>query len=152
VPRSVVLIFWAFAVLYLGGSRFLVRRYLAWSLRGHLNRVPIAIFGAGGCGLQLASGLSEASVYLPQVFVDDDARLHGTLIHGVRVIGRDKLKDTLARYHIKTVVLAIPSASRDRRKDVVSFLEMLNVQVMSVPALSEVVAGRARIEDVHDVD
>lgn len=152
VPRSVVFIFWTLTLLYLGGSRFLVRRYLVWTLQGEVGRVPVAIYGAGGCGVQLACALSQASVYVPKVFVDDNPRLHGTVIQGIRVIGRDRLERALGHYGIDTLLLAMPTVSRQRRLGVMSFLETLNVQVKSVPALPDVVAGRARIEDVHDVD
>lgn len=152
VPRSVVVIFWALSMLYLGGSRFLVRRYLVWSLRDQVGRVPVAIYGAGGCGVQLAFALSQASKYLPRVFVDDDVSIHGSVIQGIRVIGRDKLAAALERHGIETVLLAMPSVSRQRRLDVVNYLEALKVQVKSVPALPDVVSGKARIEDVHDVE
>lgn len=152
VPRSVVIIFWAFSLLYLGGSRFLVRRYLVWSVREQAGRVPVAIFGAGECGVQLASALLQASVYLPRFFVDDKAALHGLVIQGVRVIGRGELAHALHRHDIETVLLAIPSVSRRQRLEVVAFLESLGVQVKVVPALPDVVAGLARIEDVHDLD
>lgn len=152
VPRSVIFIFWALSMLYLGGSRFLVRRYLVWSLRDQLGRVPVAIYGAGGCGVQLASALAQASKYMPLVFVDDDASMHGTVIQGIRVIGRNKLAAALDRHGIETVLLAMPSVSRQRRLEVVNLLESLNVQVKSVPALPDVVSGKSRIEDVHDVD
>lgn len=152
VPRSVIPIFWAFSLLWLGGSRFLVRRWLVWALQGQRGRIPVAIYGAGGCGVQLAAALGQVSVYEPKVFVDDDPRLRGTLIQGVRVVRRESLKKLLDRHGIETVLLAMPSVSRQRRLGVVQFLESLGVQVKSVPALPDVVAGRARIEDVHDVD
>ncbi|HLQ86506.1 MAG TPA: hypothetical protein VK110_10175, partial [Salinisphaeraceae bacterium] len=75
VPRSVLIIFWALAMLYLGGSRFLARRYLLWSLYGRVDHIPVAIYGAGDCGLQLAFGLLQTSAYVPYLFIDDNPRL-----------------------------------------------------------------------------
>lgn len=152
VPRSVVIIFWALSILYLGGSRLLVRRYLAWALREVGERVPVAIYGAGDCGVQLAFALSQGSVYLPKVFVDDSPNLHDTVIQGIRVVGRNKLGSMLARHGIKTVLLAMPSVSRQSRLDVVHFLDNFDVQVKTVPGLPDVVSGKSRVEDVHDVD
>jgi FlaA1/EpsC-like NDP-sugar epimerase len=152
IPHSVTIIFWAFAILYLAGSRFLARRYLVWSLRDQVGRVPVAIYGAGSCGVQLAFALSQASKYLPLVFVDDNAYMHGSLIQGIRVIAREKLAATLKRHDIETVLLALPSVSRQRRLEIVHFLEALSVHVKSVPALPDVVSGKARVEDVHNVE
>lgn len=152
VPRSVVIIFWALSVLYLGGSRFLVRRYLVWSLQGRSGGIPVAIYGSGSCGAQLASALSQASVYVPRVFVDDAPSRQGLTIQGIRVIGRNALARALKRHDIETVLLAMPSASRRQRLKVTNFLERLDVQVKSVPGFPDIVAGRARVEDVHDVD
>src|SRR5699024_9104630 len=152
VPRSVLIIFWALAMLYLGGSRFLARRYLLWSLYGRVDHIPVAIYGAGDCGLQLAFGLLQTSAYVPYLFIDDNPRLQGSLIQGIRVVGRKNLERALSRHGIQTVLLAMPSLSRWRRRKILAELETLGVRVKRVPDLSEVVAGRTRIEDVHDVD
>ena len=150
-PRSVFIIYWALGVLYLGGSRFVLRRYLAWAVNGRRHRVPVAIYGAGNSGLQLASALRSGHEFLPLAFVDDRVSLHGTTIEGLPVLNREGLSRYIRQGRVSTVLLAMPSATRAQRLRVITFLEKLSVQVKSVPAMSDIVAGLARIEEVRDV-
>lgn len=70
-PRSVFIIFWALLVLYLGGSRFMMRRFLYNVLGKHTLREAVAVFGAGGAGAQLVSGLLSSTELRPLMIVDD---------------------------------------------------------------------------------
>lgn len=151
-PRSVVLIFGILALLYLLSSRYLVRNLLEHLLSAHSAHVPVAIYGAGSCGMQLALALSQGSIYDTRLFVDDDKRLQGTTILGKHVVSPLGLASVLKKQKIDTILLAMPSVSRHRRMEIVQALDPLNVKVKSVPALPDVVVGRVRIEDVHDVD
>lgn len=151
VSGSTLLVFWAFSLLYLGGSRFLVKRYLYWVMRLHDERVPVAVYGAGDCGVQLVLGLSAAFDYRPVVFVDDAPDLAGSIIHGVPVIGRQHAACQFRRHRIKLALVAMPSISRSKWQEIVLFLEGLGVGVKTVPSLPDVVSGRARIQDVRDV-
>ena len=150
VPRSVFIIYWALGVLWLGGSRVLVRRYLDWVLYGAEDPSPVAIYGAGSTGIQLATALVSGREYRPVVFADDDQALHGTHIHGIPVVSRRRLKRLMKRGQISTVLLAVPSASRRQRMELVRFLERYPVEVKSVPAMPDLLAG-AHIDEVRDV-
>lgn len=151
VPRSVFIIYWLLGVLYLGGSRFLMRRYLYWVVGSFGSRIAVAIYGAGAAGAQAASALQNDGDFWPAVFVDDDKRLHGTTIQGIKVLGRDGLCKAVEDGTIDTVLLSMPSISRRTRLDIVHFLETLHVTVKSIPALPDIINGRAYIEDVRDV-
>ena len=150
-PRSVFIIYWALGILYLGGSRLLVRRYLDWMLYGSRGTDRVGIYGAGSSGIQLAAALSNTREYTPVVFVDDNRALHGTSIQGMPVVGRAELERLIGKGRIDTVLLAMPSASRAQRMKVINFLEPLSVPVKSVPSMGDIVAGRAGIGDVREV-
>jgi FlaA1/EpsC-like NDP-sugar epimerase len=150
-PRSVFIIYLLLGILYLGGSRFLVRRYLFWAVGGLRAQQPVAIFGAGMCGAQLASALGAGTEYRPVLFVDDKASLQRTTLAGIPITDRKGLMESIPRLNIKRVLLAIPSASRKQRRNIVSFLEQLEVGVMSVPGFPDIVSGRARIEELREV-
>lgn len=150
-PRSIFIIYWLLGLLYFGGSRFLVRRYLHWAVGGHGRRIPVAIYGAGQAGIQAVMSLQNGREFLPVAFVDDNRRLQGTTIQGIRVLGRDGLRALARQGGVETVLLSMPSISRARRMEIVRFLEDLHLKVKSVPGLSDIIHGRARIEDVRDV-
>ena len=150
-PRSIFIIFALLAIAWLAGSRYLVHRWLTRALGDRLDREPVAIFGAGEAGIQAATALMSSSEYRPMLFVDDNRKLHGTLIRGLKVVSREQLAPMLERGDIATVLLALPSASRRTRMEVVQFLESFPVAVKSVPALPDIIAGRARVEALRDV-
>lgn len=150
-PRSVFIIYALLGMLYLGGSRFLARRYLLWASGKPIDRHLVVIYGAGGAGIQAASALINAGTYMPVAFVDDDPSRGGELLHGLPVLNRHGLIRLLKRREIFAVLLAMPSAARSQRMEVVRFLEPLGVKVKSVPALPDIITGKARIEELRDV-
>ncbi|MGB1221144.1 MAG: polysaccharide biosynthesis protein [Alcanivoracaceae bacterium] len=151
VSRSLYVIYGLLAITYLAASRFFVRWWLTRAMGDNLNRQPVAIFGAGEAGIQVAAGLNTSKEYQARYFVDDNAGLHGTRIRGIRVLSRKQLQPLLESGEIATVLLAIPSASRSKRMEVVRFLEQYPVSVKSVPALPDIIAGRAQLQSLRDV-
>ncbi|WP_223423279.1 polysaccharide biosynthesis protein [Alcanivorax limicola] len=150
-PRSVFIIYWALGMLYLGASRFLVRRYLFWALHLRQRQERVAIFGAGDSGIQLAMALSSGQQYQTVAFVDDLRGYQGSIIQGMPILSRQGLQRYVEQGRIDTVLLAMPSASRSQRLRVITFLEKLPVKVKSVPALHDIVSGKARLEQIRDV-
>ena len=150
-PRSVFIIFWAVLVLYLGGSRFMMRRFLYHVLGNRVDREAVAVFGAGGAGAQLVSGLLSSAELHPLMIVDDAAGKQGTLLCGVPVVGRRALEKAVERGAIRTVLLALPSESRTTRMAVVRWLETLNVHVQTVPSFADIASGKARLEEIKEV-
>ncbi len=151
VPRSVFLIFWILGVLYLGSSRFLARRFLYRIMSGYFTTEPVAVYGAGGAGGQLVTALQQGRKLHPVLVVDDDPGKQGTLLSGVPVVDRLTLKQAVAEERIRTVLLAMPNLSRQRRMAVVSWLEKLDVRVQTVPAFADIASGKARLEEIQDV-
>lgn len=151
VPRSVFLIWGMLAILYLGGSRFLMRRFLVNVLGGALNRQPVAVFGAGHAGAQLVSGLQSSTEFFPALVVDDDPSKQGTLLAGVPVVDRAALEKAAQRKKVAAVLMALPSLNRSRRMEIVRWLETLSIRVQTVPGLADIAMGKARLEEVRDV-
>lgn len=150
-PRSVFIIYGLLGLLYLGGSRFMARRYLKWVIGGYGSRRPVAIYGAGSAGAQAAASLQSGDEFWPVAFVDDNSAMHGSSIQGIKVLGRSGLKKLVSKKQVDTVLLSMPSIPRHRRLEVVYFLEQLHVKVKSIPGLSDIIHDRARIEEVRDV-
>ena len=150
-PRSVFIIFWTLLVLYLGGSRFMMRRFLYNVLGKRIASEAVAVFGAGGAGAQLVSGLLSTAELHPLMIVDDAPGKQGTLLCGVPVVGRRALEKAVERGAIRTVLLALPSESRATRMAVVRWLETLNVHVQTVPSFADIASGKARLEEIKEV-
>jgi len=140
------------ALLYIGGSRLLVRDYYREKHRERFNRENVVIYGAGSAGVQLAMGLLSGREYRPVAFLDEKMDIAGTVIHNLPVHSTDQLPRLIRQLDVKQVLLAVPSASRSRRREILSFLEPHPVHVRTVPGLAELVSGTAKVDDIQEVD
>lgn len=150
IPISSLPIYWAFALIYVGGSRFIVRGLLNFRWSNGTQRV--AIYGAGGAGVQLAAGLLRSGRYHPIAFIDDNTSLQGSTINGLEVFPARSLSDLVRNEGVAAVLLALPSQSRRRRQEILKSIEPLSLLVQTVPDYGDILSGNARVEDVRDVD
>jgi FlaA1/EpsC-like NDP-sugar epimerase len=150
IPVGALAIYWAFALIYVGGTRFIVRGLLNFRWSNGTQRV--AIYGAGAAGVQLATGLRRSGRYHPVAFIDDNVNLHGSTINGLEVFSLTALPDLMRDEGVAAVMLALPSQSRRRRLEILKSLEPLALLVQTVPDYGDILAGNARVEDVRDVD
>ena len=141
-PRSVPLIFGTLFFL----SAVLIRvfgLYLLSYLLNHVGeqRVPVAIYGAGSAGIQIAGALRQAREARPALFIDENPTLKGLMISGLPVYAPEKLPSLIARHGIEQVLLAIPSAGRNRQKKLLDQLSDLPVEVKILPSYIDMMTG-----------
>jgi FlaA1/EpsC-like NDP-sugar epimerase len=110
------------------------------------------IYGAGDAGISLLSVLKARRQYHVVAFVDDKRALQYRTLNGVKVFPSVQLSDLVQDGRVQKVLLALPAASRRRRHEIVSNLKNLAVRVQSVPDLSDIVSGRAKIDEFRDID
>lgn len=149
-PGVPVLVHFGLSFLFvLGGSRLLLR----WIFRlpAKNRRQPAIIYGAGQAGQQLIAALNLASGYVPVAFVDDDTHLHGATINGVRVHPAASLRTLIDKWAVREVLMAMPSIPRTRRRKIVAQLEDLGVEVKTIPSMTDVVCGKARVTDLQPI-
>jgi FlaA1/EpsC-like NDP-sugar epimerase len=150
IPVGALAIYWAFALIYVGGTRFVVRALLNFRWSNGTQRV--VIYGAGAAGVQLATGLGRSGRYHPVAFIDDNLNLHGSTINGLEVFGLHYLPDLIREEGVAGVMLALPSQSRRRRQEILKALEPLALFVQTVPDYAAILSGQAKVEDLRDVD
>lgn len=146
---NLVFVYALMALITSGGLRLLVRMLLVQRNNGHKQRV--LIYGAGSSGRQLAQCLFNGEQYHPVMFVDDDNTLQRSTIMGIAVGVPSQISAYIQSKNISRILLAIPSASRARRREVLDLLEHLPVPVLSVPGMSDIVDGKMRIDELQDV-
>lgn len=148
LPRAVPIIYFAFSLLFICGSRLFFRMMLTYAVRG---RVPVIIYGAGASGRQLLTALRQVDEYFPVAFVDDNPLLSKVVIHGVTVYPRKSLEKLIPRYGIKKILLAMPSISVEKRREVITNLENFPCEVLSIPGMVDLVEGKAQIMSLKKV-
>ena len=154
VPKSMGLIqpvIFAFGVM---ASRLLARRWLGGfgHPRQRVNIPRALVYGAGSAGRQLASGLGMAAEVQIVGYVDDDERLHGQVLDGLPIFAPKNLEQACRKHHISQIFLAVPSASRRRRNEIIESLLPLKLQVRTLPGLSELANGHVAVSDLKELD
>ncbi len=149
MPRSVPVIYWCFAYVFIGGSRIVIRAYYHKGLQIHRERV--AIYGAGTSGLQVYKALLHGKDYKPIVFLDDNAGKQGMILDGLPVHATHNIQRLLQRYGITKVLLAMPSVSLQRRREIMHDLEAQDISVQMVPGIEELLDSSLRGNDVSSV-
>jgi FlaA1/EpsC-like NDP-sugar epimerase len=137
------------ALISVGGSRLLLRAIVHSSER-KLNH-QVLIYGAGASGRQLLLALANSVEYRAVAFLDDDESLHGVMIKDVRVYPPAHIEQVLSRYAISRVLLALPSASRAVRAEILARLERFGVPVLTIPGMADLVDGKMKIDELQDV-
>ncbi len=150
--RGVLGIYWLLAIVYVGMTRFMARSLFLRAERMQDSRKRVAIYGAGRSGTQLLYALRAGRDYLPVAFFDDKSSIQQTELAGLRVFSPEHLPEFIKAKHIDEVLLAIPSAGRARRAEIINRLEKLQCKVRLVPSMSELVSGNITAETIREVE
>ncbi len=143
VPRTVFFLYPLILSILLGGPRIL---YRLWKDNGlvlsHGGRKRVLILGAGRSADMLVREIRRENQYEVVGFLDDNPRLHGARMHGIRVLaGMDALPEVVERLGIEQVLIAIPSATDPQMQRMVALCEDANVPFLTLPKLGELVSG-----------
>lgn len=151
IPRSSLIIYGILACFYIIASRFLARAVLGSVAQVKSRKQLVGIYGAGQAGTQTALALFSGKEYEPIAFFDDNKDLIGRSILGVRVFSPTEILDILTEKGCEQLLLAIPSASRSRRKEIIESFEGKGLILKTIPGMGDLVDGKVRIEDIREV-
>jgi FlaA1/EpsC-like NDP-sugar epimerase len=151
LPRTVPVIFSAFLLVLVGGSRFFMRTIIASSPIKNKHKEKVIIYGAGSAGRQLAQSLLHGDEYYPVAFIDDDVRIHKRIIQGITVYRRNDLSRLIEESSIARLLLAMPRENKKRIARVLSKIEELPVEILSIPGSADLVSGKAKIDELREV-
>ena len=155
VPRTVGLIQPALLIVLVALSRGLVRLFLSgeYQLQIRESKLPrVIVYGAGSTGRQLLYALESSRAMRVAAFVDDDKRLQGCLLGGIKIYPPRRIPALLRAFGTQTVLLAIPSAARTRRREIVNTLQEYKVKVRTVPSYDEIASGKVAVNTLRELD
>lgn len=162
IPRSMVFNYWWLSLVMIGGLRLLMRQYFMgdwyssdqpYRLQGRDAGLPkVAVYGAGAAGNQLVAALRLGRGMRPVAFIDDDSGIANRVIAGLRVYTPKHIQQMINETGAEEILLAIPSATRMRRREVLENLEKYPLHVRSVPGFMDLASGRVKVDDVQEVD
>jgi FlaA1/EpsC-like NDP-sugar epimerase len=149
LPPETFIVYFTIATIYVGVSRFAAREFLRLRMT---SADRVVVYGAGAAGAQLCMALHARGQFRPIGLVDDNPSMHGVRVGGLRVVSSEKLPEMRRKHGVSLVLLAIPSASRRRRGEIIDRLGRMGFKVQTVPEIAEIIAGNARLEEIRDID
>lgn len=155
VPRSMGILQPLLLFLALSSSRAWAHYWLGDSYQKQLNigkRRRVLIYGAGSAGRELASGLANSHDLTALAFIDDDQSLHGSVLNGRRIHAPHQLHYLIEKLEIDDVLLAMPSASRRRRNEIINTLKTTTATIRTLPSIGDLAHGRVTVNDLRELD
>lgn len=155
VPRTIGLMQPALLFVMMVTLRVAARHALGAPQRGRQAAPPrprVLIYGAGDSGRQISAALTNRAEMTLVGFLDDSPQLQGATINGIRVRRPHDLPALYRQLDVTDVLLAIPSASRTRRNEILADLRHTGVAVRTLPDLMEVARGDAGGEIIQELD
>ena len=110
------------------------------------------IYGAGESGRQLTVALENSPEFRVVGFLDDNEQLHRQVLLGQTVYSSSKLDNLIQSKNISLVFLALPSVSRNKRNQIINYLNKYQLIVKTLPSISQIVDGRITISDIKDLN
>ena len=153
IPRSVILINWTLAILLIGSSRLFARWVITVVLDKKNNDIKkVIIYGAGSAGRQLSLALGQSGNYFPVVFIDDSVEIQRQYINGLEVFSPKDLNKIINKFKVAEVFLALPSITRNRRREIIHYLDQFGIHVKILPSVSRLAEGKVKIDDLLEID
>lgn len=161
LPRSIIFNYWWLSMIFVGGLRLVMRQYFAgdWfaasqhTLLGKDKGLPkVAIYGAGSAGNQLVAALRMGRLMRPVAFIDDDPNISDRVIAGLKVYKSRNIQRMINATGADEILLAVPSSTRARRREILEELERFPLHVRSVPGFMDLASGRVKVDDIQEVD
>ena len=134
----------ALAKIWLGGA------YLSILKSGDVQR--IIIYGAGTAGRQLANVIGSSHQSKVVGFLDDDKRMHGHLVNGIKIYPAEKIDFLAKSLNVDAVLLALPSLNRAERNMAIQKISNAGVRIRSLPNISEIIHGGISYSSISDLD
>lgn len=150
LPRSSIIIYWFTAFTLLGLPRLFIRNIV--SQLNSSNREPVLIYGAGNQGVALVNALTTSEQFRPIALIDDDKKKQGTIIHSLKVHSSADAIQLSAHFGVKKVLLALGNTSTSKRKQLIENLADTKLEILTTPAVQDIISGKAKIEEVKEVE
>lgn len=156
LSRGLLVIYGLVALVLLVGMRIFARRAL-FPRTGMISAersIPVIIYGAGGAGSQLASALHAGPHYRVVAVLDDDPRKQGLMMASIRIHSPSRLPALIARHKPRQLLIAMPSASQGRVREIIESVSEHALRIRLVPSMRELVtpSDGPRLRDLQIED
>lgn len=155
IPRTVGILQPLLLLIAIGLSRLGIRYWLGDTYQRILHKNTLAkvlIYGAGSSGRQLAAALTNNAELNVVGYLDDDPKLRNGIMGGLPIYDPSDLPELAQTLGVHNVLLALPSASRQRRNEILEQIRKARVNVRTLPDLTALAQGRIAVSDIRELE
>ena len=159
IPKSFPFFYAFFMAVFTGGVRFSYR-FLRMVQNRRLSRYNVPgrqnymIVGAGASGNAILQEI-QSSKYLSMhvaCFIDDNPGCQGKYLRGVPIVGgRDKIAESVEKYGIDEIIIAIPSANRSSLKPLIEICKETGCRIQILPGMYQIIKGDVNVSNLREV-
>jgi FlaA1/EpsC-like NDP-sugar epimerase len=110
------------------------------------------VYGAGRAGQQLVTSLENNNKIKVVGFLDDNNSLHDQILHSKKIYSPSKIVDLIKSEGVELVLIALPSISRFRRNQILKSLLKFQLEVRTLPTISDIAQGIVNFSHIKDLD
>lgn len=151
-PRSVPILYFILGTALIGGSRFILKRWLGVPPPRRRSSGVVLIYGANEAGIQLASALTANAGMRLVGFVDTDPAFVHRDLAGYRVYPPEMIEHLIRNVGVGEIIISLPRASAAQRHDVYEMLNAYPVKIRTLPAIADLAAGKYAVASLREID
>lgn len=155
LPRAVIFLTPLLLLLIMGGSRILYRSWKEgrfYSLKNS-ERKPVIVLGTGNTAINLVKELDRSPDWQVVGLLGGSPKKLGARLHGVRVLGMiSQLPAWVAKLGVGHVIIAMPSASQNERRQALEMCAELGVKALTIPSYADLVSGKMTVSQIRNVE
>ena len=155
IPRTIGLIQPILLFIFVYTSRLFISSFINFYIYNPIDikiRTKALIYGAGKAGRDLLSALKESKQIRIEGFLDDDKSLQGGTINNLLIENPENLKNIINLKKISHIFLAIPSAKRARRKEIINKIKNYKLTIRTIPSFTDIASGKISVKELRDLE
>ncbi len=136
---------------YLFAINFSMYVYYYLINRSKVSKIKdLVIYGAGKAGIKLEEEFRE-SEYRIKYFVDDDPILQKRSIDAIHILSQQKLKKRIGRKKLDLLVIAMPSISKRRIREIYNEIRRYFKEIRILPSIEDILLDKNFSKQLKDV-
>ncbi|MCR5685935.1 MAG: polysaccharide biosynthesis protein [Lachnospiraceae bacterium] len=157
IPRSCYLLYFMCITAFVGATRFGYRaiKLARRRVRDRKTGNNVMIVGAGEAANMIIREMiaNEDLRKTISCVLDDDVNKIGNYIQGIKVVGTtDEIPRYVEKYNINEIIIAIPSAKRERISSIINIAKTTECALKILPGIREIVEGEGELSKVRNVE
>lgn len=155
-PRMILILYhYLITLVLMIIMRFTIRRLYIEVYKNNPDKINTLVYGAGDGGTMLMRTLNQdpSSRFRIRAFVDDDPTRTKSQINTIKVYSPQTAMtpEFVEKHDIDVMIVAIPSLSEERKKEIIEQGMALNLNVKSIPSFDKWVDGKLSTSQIEDI-